>query len=85
MSGVTVFIALCVAGVPAFVYVFVAFCRDQKHVCRCTCQVTGMKKASLKKGPASVVEIPRDESSGRELDEKVPELVATEELHEWPR
>lgn len=44
MFATTVFLALCIAGVPFLLYVFVSFCRDSKRECRSTHQVVRVRQ-----------------------------------------
>jgi hypothetical protein len=47
MSAITIFLALCIAGVPFLLYVFVSFCRDSKREYRSTCQIVGVRQELL--------------------------------------
>ncbi len=53
MAGLAIFLGFCIAAVPVLILVFVALYRDQKHACRCTCQLTGVRAATLVKEPAA--------------------------------
>jgi hypothetical protein len=47
MSAVTIFLALCIAGVPFLVYVFISFCRDSKREYQSTCQIVKMRQSLI--------------------------------------
>ncbi len=44
MSGTTIFIALCISGLPFLAYIFISFSRDSKRPCRTSYEITGVRE-----------------------------------------
>ncbi len=72
MAGLAIFLGFCIAAVPVLIFVFVALWRDQKHACRCTCQVTGIRTTTLVKEPAKRIAVISTATTDSEEIDDVP-------------
>ncbi len=72
MSGTTIFLALCLAGLPFLVYVLISLHQDGKRKCRSTCRLTKMNETLVPlEIPLECVEV----SAGEDNDDEGQLLV----------